>query len=257
MSRFVGFRGAESKEEKQMLIRYLEPIGSDLHTKRMLSILERHASPGVFVEVRHLELPPELAGPMLPLEPLYINELIGEVLKAERDGADAVIIGCCADPALLEAQRCVKIPVIGPLQAAVALAAGRGATVGMLSPDEHGRRRIANMTHRLLGAYGLADAFTSVVFVPLHVDGEESLVGNTEVTAEIVEEQFRRQLHALGVDSARTMVEQDHVDAIFFGCTLWGGLVAEVADQIDAFCIDPVVASLHMAEAQVRTSQLS
>jgi len=240
-----------------MRIRFIEPVGSDLHSKRMLSILERHASSDVDVEVRHLELPPELAGPMLPLEPLYLNELIGAVIQAEREGVDAAIIACCADPGLLEAQRFVKIPVIGPLQAGVALAAARGATVGMLSPDEHGRRRIANMTHRLLGAYGLADAFKSVVFVPLHVEGEESLVGNTEVTAEIVEEQFRRQLHALGVDSARTMIEQDHVDAIFFGCTLWGGLVGEVADQIDAFCIDPVVASLHMAEAQVRASRLS
>lgn len=240
-----------------MLIRYIEPIGSDLHTKRMLSILERHASAGVSVEVRHLELPPELAGPMLPLEPLYINELISEVLRAERDGADAAIIGCCADPALMEAQECVDIPVIGPLQASVALAAGRGATVGMLSPDEHGRRRIANMTHRLLQAYGLSEAFTSVAFVPLHVEGEASLVGNTEVTAEIVEEQFRRQLHAVGIETARAMIERDHVEAIFFGCTLWGGLVGEVADQIDAFCIDPVVASLHMAEAQVRVARLT
>lgn len=240
-----------------MRIRFIEPVGSDLHSKRMLSILERHASSGVSVEVRHLELPPELAGPMLPLEPLYMNELLAAVIQAESEGADAAIIGCCADPALLEAQRFVKIPVIGPLQAAVALAAGRGATVGMLSPDEHGRRRIANMTHRLLGAYGLSDAFTSVVFVPLHVEGEASLVGNTEVTAEIVEEQFRRQLHAVGIKSARDMIERDRVEAIFFGCTLWGGLVWEVADQIDALCIDPVVASLHMAEAQVRISRLS
>jgi allantoin racemase len=223
----------------------------------MLSILQRHASPGVDVEVRHLELPPELTGPMLPLEPLYLNELIGEVIKAERDGADAAIIGCCADPALLEVQRCVKIPVMGPLQAGVAMAAARGTTVGMLSPDEHGRRRINNMTHRLLGAYGLAGAFTSVVFVPLHVEGEASLVGNTEVSAEIVEEQFRRQLHSEGVEAARKMIERDHVEAVFFGCTLWGGLIGEVDHLIDAFCIDPVVASLHMAEAQVRTSQLN
>lgn len=240
-----------------MRIRFIEPIGSDLHSKRMLSVLERHAASDVDVEVRHLELPPELAGPMLPLEPLYLNELIAAVIQAESDGVDAAIIACCADPGLLEAQRFAKIPVIGPLQAAVALAAARGATVGMLSPDEHGRRRIANWTDRMLAAYGLSAPFTSVAFVPLHVEGEESLVGNTDVTAEIVEEQFRRQLHAEGVETARAMIEQDRVDAIFFGCTLWGGLVAEVDHMIDAFCIDPVVAALHMAEAQVRTSRLS
>lgn len=240
-----------------MRIRFIEPVGSDMHSKRMLSVLENHASPGVAIEIRHLELPPELAGPMLPLEPLYLNELLATVIEAERDGADAAIIGCCADPALLEAQRFVNIPVLGPLQAGVALAAARGAKVGMLSPDEHGRRRIANLTERLLRAYGLSEAFTSVVFVPMHVEGEESLVGNTEVTAEIVEEQFRRQLHSEGVASAQKMIAEDHVEAIFFGCTLWGGLVGEVDHLIDAFCIDPVVASLHMAEALVRTSRLS
>lgn len=240
-----------------MRIRFIEPVGSDLHSKRMLSILEKHASDGVSVEVQHLELPPELAGPMLPLEPLYMNELLAAVIQAERDGVDAAIIGCCADPGLLDAQRSVGIPVIGPLQAGVALAAARGATVGMLSPDEHGRRRIANLTHRLLRAYGLSDAFTSVVFVPLHVEGEGSLIGDTEVTGEIVEEQFRRQLHTEGIKAARSMIEQDRAEAIFFGCTLWGGLVGEVDHLIDAFCIDPVVASLHMAEALVRTSRLS
>ena len=240
-----------------MRIRFIEPVGSDLHSKRMLSILEKHASSGVSVEVRHLELPPELAGPMLPLEPLYMNELLAAVIEAERDGVDAAIIGCCADPGLLDAQRSVSIPVIGPLQAAVALAAARGATVGMLSPDEHGRRRIANLTHRLLRAYGLAEAFTSVVFVPLHVEGEASLIGDTQVSGEIVEEQFRRQLHTEGIAAARAMIEEDQAEAIFFGCTLWGGLVSEVAHLIDAFCIDPVVASLHMAEAQVRTSRLA
>lgn len=240
-----------------MRIRFIEPVGSDMHSQRMLSVLEKHASSGVFIEVRHLELPPELTGPMLPLEPLYINELMSAVLQAESEGADAAIIGCCADPALMEAQRCVKIPVIGPLQAAVALAAGRGANVGMLSPDEHGRRRIDNLTHRMLRAYGLSDAFSSVAFVPLHTEGEASLVGNTEVTAEMVAEQFRRQLHAEGVPTARAMIERDRVDAIFFGCTLWGGMVGEVAHLIDALCIDPVVASLHMAEAQVRMFRLT
>ena len=240
-----------------MRIRLIEPVGSDLHSKRMLSVLEDHASPDVSVEVRHLDLPPDLAGPMLPLEPLYLNELLAAVIGAENDGVDAAIIACCADPGLLEAQRFVKIPVIGPLQAAVALAAARGAKVGMLSPDEHGRRRIANLTDRLLRAYGLSGAFTSVVFVPMHVDGEASLVGNTEVTGEMVAEQFRRQLHSEGVATARTMIERDQVEAIFFGCTLWGGMIGEVEHLIDAFCIDPVVASLHMAEAQVRTSRLS
>ena len=97
-----------------MRIRFIEPIGIDIHVPRAVSVLEKHASSGVFVEVVHLDLPPELTGPMLSPVPLYMNELIATVLQAEEEGADAAIIGCCSDPALMEAQRSVTIPVLGP-----------------------------------------------------------------------------------------------------------------------------------------------
>ena len=240
-----------------MRIRYIEPIGIDIHVPRAVSVLEKHASSGVFVEIVHLDLPPELAGPMLPPVPLYMNELIATVLQAEEDGADAAIIGCCSDPALMEAQRSAKIPVIGPLQAAAALAAGRGLNIGILFPDEHDWQITANWVRRNLRAYGLSDVVSDIAFVPMHVEGEDSLIGNMEVTAEIVEERFRRQLHELGVPAARAMLERGPVEAILFGCTIWGGMIREVAHLIDAPCIDPMVASLHLAEAQVRASQLS
>ena len=240
-----------------MRIRYIEPIGIDIHVPRAVSVLEKHASSGVFVEVVHLDLPPELAGPMLPPVPLYMNELIATVLQAEEDGADAAIIGCCSDPALMEAQRSAKIPVIGPLQAAAALAAGRGLNIGMLFPDEHDWQITANWVRRNLRAYGLSDAVSDIAFVPMHVEGEDSLIGNMGVTAGIVEERFRRQLHEHGVPAARAMLERGPVEAILFGCTIWGGMIREVAHLIDAWCIDPMVASLHLTEAQVRASQLS
>ena len=240
-----------------MRIRYIEPIGIDIHVPRAVSVLEKHASSGVFVEVVHLDLPPELAGPMLPPVPLYMNELIATVLQAEEEGADAAIIGCCSDPALMEAQRSARIPVIGPLQASAALAAGRGVNLGILFPDEHDWQITANWVRRNLRAYGLSDAVSDIAFVPMHVEGEDSLIGNMEVTADIVQERFRRQLHEHAVPAARAMLQRGPVEAILFGCTIWGGMIREVAHLIDALCIDPMIASLHLAEAQVRTTQLS
>ena len=239
-----------------MKIIYIEPIGSSLHAPRTLSVLEKHSGGGASVEVRHLDLPPELAGPMLSPVPLYMNELIGAVLQAESEGADAAIIGCCSDPALMEAQRSAAIPVIGPLQTAAALAAARGANLGMLFPDEHERWTTANWVRRNLRAYGLADTAGAMGFVPMHVEGEDSLIGDVTVSAELVEERFRRQLHQEGVLAAQAMLDQEPVEAILFGCTIWGGMIGEISHLIDAFCIDPVIASLHMAEAQVRASRL-
>ncbi len=240
-----------------MKITFIEPIGIDIHVPRAVSVLEKHASSGVFVEVVHLDLPPELTGPMLAPVPLYMNELIATVLRAEEEGSDAAIIGCCSDPALMEAQRSAKIPVIGPLQAAAALAAGRGLNIGMLFPDEHDWKTTANWVRRNLRAYGLSDAVSDIAFVPMHVEGEDSLIGNMEVTAEIVQDRFRRQLHEQGVPAARAMLERGPVEAILFGCTIWGGMIREVAHLIDAVVIDPMVASLHLAEAQVRITNLA
>ena len=157
----------------------------------------------------------------------------------------------------MEAQRIARIPVVGPLQAAAALAAARGANIGMLFPDEHDWKTTANWVRRNLRAYGLSDTVSDIAFVPMHVEGEDSLIGNLEVTAEIIQERFRRQLHEQGVPAARAMLERGPVQAILFGCTIWGGMVGEVAHLIDAVCIDPMVASLHMAEAQVRMTGLT
>ena len=80
---------------------------------------------------------------------------------------------------------------------------------------------------------------SDIAFVPMHVEGEDSLIGNMDVTAEIVQDRFRRQLHEHAVPAARAMLERGPVDAILFGCTIWGGMIREVDHLIDAVCIDP------------------
>lgn len=233
-----------------MRVRYVEPIGSDLHVERSLAVLRAAAPAGVEVEVTHLTLPADLAGPMLPPVPLYLNEIISEVLRAESEGCDAAIIGCCTDPALPEAQRVAGIPVIGPLQAAAAVALSRGHRLGILYPDEHAWRVTANWARRNLRTYGASEIVGPIEFVPMHVEGEASLVGHVAVSAEEVQARFRRQLHGPGVAAARELTARDSADALLFGCTLWGGMVAEVADQVAAQCLDPVVTALHVAVAQ-------
>ena len=83
-------------------IRYIEPVDSNLYGQSRTDLMNKISSPNTTIEVCNISLPKELSGPMLPPVPLYLNEIISEVLKAERDGCDAVIIGCCSDPGLPE-----------------------------------------------------------------------------------------------------------------------------------------------------------
>ena len=232
-------------------IRYIEPVDSDLYHDARTQFLNSVVSPGTQVEVCNISLPPELAGPMLPPVPLYINEIIAEVLKAEKDGCDAAIIGCCSDPALPEAQRAVNIPVIGPLQAAAAVSASRGLRLGILAPDEHAWKTTANWLRANLRHYGMSDVVGPIRFVPMHTsDEEESLIGNTKLSCADVDEKFRERLINSAVPVALKLLEEDEAQAILFGCTLWGGMVDSISSNVPAVCLDPVITALRVAEMQ-------
>lgn len=234
-----------------MKIRYIEPVDSDLFDQSRTVLLNNMAAPNTTVEVCHVSLPPELSGPMLPTVPLYLNEIVQEVLRAEEEGCDAAIIGCCSDPALPDAQRAANIPVVGPLQAAAATAAGRGLRLGILCPDEHAWKTTANWLRANLRHYGLSDVVGPIRFVSMRSpDDTEGIIGNTELKAADLSDRFRNKLHENAVPAANLMLEEDEVQAVLFGCTLWGGMISEVSETVDALCLDPVLTALRFAELQ-------
>ncbi|MDI7276270.1 MAG: aspartate/glutamate racemase family protein, partial [Anaerolineae bacterium] len=49
--------------------------------------------------------------------------VLSRAIEAEREGIDAVIIGCMDDPGLHAAREAVRIPVVGPAEASMHLAA--------------------------------------------------------------------------------------------------------------------------------------
>tara|TARA_X000001036_G_scaffold319456_1_gene297923 strand:- start:617 stop:1339 length:723 start_codon:yes stop_codon:yes gene_type:complete len=232
-------------------LRYIEPVDSNLYEDSRTNLLEKISSINTKIEVCNISLPNELSGPMLPPVPLYINEIVKEVLKAERDGCDAVIIGCCSDPGLPEAQRAVNIPVVGPLQAAAATVAGRGLRLGILCPDEHAWKTTANWLRSNLRYYGLNHVVGPIKFVPMHSEREtENLIGNIDLSAEDVDNIFRKKLYENAVPVAQKMLEEDEAKAVLFGCTLWGGMIHEIKAQVDALCLDPIITAVHFAEFQ-------
>ena len=46
------------------------------------------------------------------------------------------------------------------------------------------------------------------------------------------------------------MLEEDEAKAVLFGCTLWGGMIHEINDNVDALCLDPIITAVHFAEFQ-------
>jgi allantoin racemase len=59
--------------------------------------------------------------------------LLDGVIEAEKQGYDAVIIGCADDPGVREARQAVNIPVVVPTEAAMMLANSLGSRFGMIT----------------------------------------------------------------------------------------------------------------------------
>lgn len=123
--------------------------------------LQRAASPGVTVE-RIADFTTS-AGRPETIESLYDEALLAPwtvemTVEAERRGYDAVITGCAGDPGVEAARELVRIPVIGPGQAALHTAAMLGTTFAVLSPVESTVRP----SQALVRHYGLGERCVSV-----------------------------------------------------------------------------------------------
>jgi len=229
---------------------FINPVGVDFYDDYMTEVLNRTKSPNTSVSVCHLTLAEEYSkSAMLPNVPVYLNEIVAQVVDAESRDFDSVIIGCCTDPALSDSQRSVAIPVVGPLKAAVTLANLYDKDLTILSPDEHDWKRTHTWTRNLLRSYGLLDRLAEIRFVPMHTNDEKSFVDDSNVSLGEVIERFDRQLKGPASDILRDIQENSPSTVVLMGCTLWGGLVDDIRNDFPGLLLlDPVELALQFAE---------
>ena len=164
---------------------------------------------------------------------------IARVIEAERQGADAVVIDCMGDPGLFGARESVAIPVIGPMQAAMGLAAMLGHKFSVVTV----LRRILPMIETQAAVYGLSGKLASARAVNIPVLELEKDLAAT-----------KRAL----VAEAKKAVLEDGADYIIFGCTGMLGCAEAVhegllQDGLDVPVIDPVPTAVNLAAAVVRS----
>lgn len=132
--------------------------------------LAEHASavcePSVTVDLHGVEPGTYPAG-MAPIETtcypwlssLLTVQVVQNVIRAEREGYDAVTISCFLDPGLREARSAVDIPVVSALESALLAAPVVAGSVGLVGL---GGAMAADMK-RLAGAYGLGSKIAAIV----------------------------------------------------------------------------------------------
>lgn len=156
------------------------------------------------------------------------------IRKAETDGYDAVIIGCFGDPGLDAARELVSIPVIGPGETSMLLAASLG--------------------HR----YTVVTILDSVIPAQEHQAHKAGVLGklasvkvtNIPVLELMNDPAFsKRRVEEVG----REAIEQDRADSLVLGCMTMSFL--DVADEVGSNLGVPVInagkAALKAAETLV------
>jgi len=170
-------------------------------------------------------------------EALAIPGVLSRVQAAEAEGMDAVVLDCMADPGLDPARELASIPIIGPAQAAMHLAAMLAHRFSVITVLEQGISRVQRQILR----YGLAGKAASVraVNIPVLEMGQD----RERVTRALIEE------------SARA-VREDGAHIIVPGCTEMIGMAPLVREGLaergcEVPVIDPPAAAIRLAEGLV------
>jgi allantoin racemase len=189
---------------------------------------ERIASPSVEYTVRSLT-----SGPA-SIESEFDDRVaspyvLDEIVKAEREGFDAVFVSCMGDVATNAARELVKIPVIAPYQACMAVASTLGDKFGVVTIMEN----LVPVFLRKAREYGLS----------------ENLAGVRSIDIPVLELDKRRDqvLKALAQES-RVLIDEHGADSIIMGCTGLVGMAQALHERIGVPVLDPTPVSLKFAE---------
>jgi len=163
--------------------------------------------------------------------------VLQRAIEAERSGASAVIINCMNDPGLYAAREVVRVPVIGPAEACMHLAAmlaHRSCLITTSTGD-------IPVVEELILRYQMSSRMAPVRAIDVPV---LQLVSDRQVTLQAA------------VDVAELAVCQDGAGAIILGCTM----MAELAEEIRAGLsqrglevpmLNPPLVALRLAESMI------
>jgi allantoin racemase len=212
---------------------FLNPFCTDQFDGLIRETLAPYLRPGTELEITHLEDSPRNIDYFVPKH-LAEVEVLRAVVAAERAGFDAFVIGCCYDPALTQARELAEMPVVGPLEAAVALARPFGHRFSVVT--DH--RKAVPELEDLLRVYGVEANCRSVRAIDWHV---EDMIRDPDAVAR---DAFER---------CREVLERDGAEAVVLGCTIvaacYERAILNGAEELAGLAIlNPNVMAVKLAE---------
>lgn len=217
------------------------PVVASTWNETMARAMEKYLAPGFELHHRNVQY-----GGMESVEGLYymavtVPYVVEEILKAEKEGYDAVTVGCFGSPGVPEARELVNIPVVGAGEAAFYLALILGRRLGIITVGGTYRSpshsALMYNIREMVRVYGLSERVVSIRTTGLPVEDSADL--------SLVEEGLSRQADK---------IIQDGAEVIILGCTGMTGFGEELQRKLDVPVVDPSVAALKFAEMLITTN---
>jgi len=146
-------------------------------------------------------------------EALSLPDTIKKCIEAEKDGADAIVIDCMGDPGLKASREVVSIPVLGPMETSVHMAAMLGQNFSIVTVVDG----VVPLINNLVKVYGLSEKLASVRVIDLPVLE--------------IEKEIERTKELLARESLLA-VQKDGADVIIFGCTGFLGCAESIEHSL-------------------------
>jgi len=161
-----------------------------------------------------------------------VPPMLGLVLKANKEGYDAVILACFSDPGLEAAREQSEILVMGIEETTLHIAAMLGHKYTILTPLS---KRIPSKEQDVR-RFKVESAMASVRALDLTVTETES---NPELTKARI------------LEVARKAVEDDGAEVIVLGCAGMTGYAKDVEQQLGVVVLDPTTVTLKVCEGLI------
>ncbi|MBI2469566.1 MAG: hydantoin racemase [Candidatus Rokubacteria bacterium] len=212
-------------------IEFINPFGTPIYDQLIQETLLPYAGADTKVEVTHLTGCPANIDYYYPKHLMEIA-IFDRVIEAEKRGCDAVIIGCCYDPGVLVARELVDVPVVGPLEASLAIGRYFGHDFTVLT-DHH---KAVPYLRDMVRLYGYEPSCRAVRcinwWVTDMVKDPAAVAGET-------------------VRIATEAMKEDESEVVILGCTIIAGCLEQrvlAGEHRDVPIINPNLAALKMAE---------
>ncbi len=209
-------------------ILWINPLGTDMYDEGIAEILNEIKRPDVEAKVVH-----NSEGPIHVEYHYYEHLTLHETLKwiwwADKKKFDAAVIGCFYDPGLREARELVSIPVVGPAEACMHVA----ATLGHKFSIVVGRRKWIPKMESNVFQYGLEKKLASF-----------RVINFTVPRMAKEPEKLKQAIY----NAAKKAVDEDGAEVIVLGCTVESGFMKELIEKLKVPVLDAVVVSWKYAE---------